>query len=615
MSYLLHKLQSMVLVVSAVGWLTTEFAVVCWIGGEIFRDVNAEKHARMKTRAKAIFFAFTRTAQVMTALALLLWAGYWLSVASGFDPLPYGFKGALASAGILAILVLTFAALLIYLAPRHFRRIAVRSLIMFGALGTLSCSLSNIASESPAPSPVAYPTSAPLAPRAGGQVREFHLTAGQFPWVFVKGQPTTAWGYNGQVPGPELRVREGDLVRVAFTNNLPEPTTVHWHGVNVPTNMDGVPGISQDAVPPGGTFTYEFIASPVGTRWYHAHVAEQKQLQLGLYGPLIIEPATQETTHYDRDYTVVLGEWSPNAAKPGPNMPNSGMGGGMTGTGPSGMGGGNMMSAPDDPSTMFTVNGRAFPAGDPLVAHQGERVRLRLINASALQKHIIQLDGHTMRITHTDGNPLPTPLEVDTLEIGPGERYDVEVSADQPGVWFLRCVRPGHAARGMQILMRYEGVSFDGRESADARPSHSLRNWPDSALRQSPPASAATRPDKVYQLTLSGGMMMSTDGEWTINGKAYPNTEPLLVKAGERIRVRLFNMSMEDHPMHLHGHSFTVFQYDGRPIAPMTRDTIDVRPMESYDIEFVANNTGTWFFHCHNAMHMEGGLITLVKYQ
>jgi FtsP/CotA-like multicopper oxidase with cupredoxin domain len=115
---------------------------------------------------------------------------------------------------------------------------------------------------------------------------------------------------------------------------------------------------------------------------------------------------------------------------------------------------------------------------------------------------------------------------------------------------------------------------------------------------------------------MMGGMMGGDDeNTWTINGKAYPNTDPLVVKQGDRVRVRLFNMSMEDHPMHLHGHSFTVLQYDGRPITPMVRDTLTVRHMESYDVEFVADNPGTWFFHCHNAEHMEGGLITLVKYQ
>ena len=456
-------------------------------------------------------------------------------------------------------------------------------------------------------------TSAPLTPRAGGQVREFRLTASAMTYEFVKGQPTTAWAYNNQVPGPALRVREGDLVRVSFSNNLPEPTTIHWHGVNVPTSMDGVPDISQPPVKPGGTFTYEFVAAPAGTRWYHAHFAEHQQLRLGLYAPLIIEPRGEDT-RYDRDYTITFAEWSPDALHPDHNQPNGGMMG-------SGMMGGGMMGTPDDPNVMFTVNGKASPAAQPLMVKQGERVRLRFINASATQTHIIRLEGHTMRITHTDGNPLSLPREVDAIEIGAGERYDVEVIADQPGVWALRCVRPGHAERGLKMLMRYEGVADDGRESVDARNRRAFRVWPDAILGQRPAAGETTRPDKQFQLTLSGGMMMGDmmggddANTWTINGKAYPNTDPLVVRQGNRVRVLLFNMSMEDHPMHLHGHSFTVLQYGERPITPMVRDTITVRHMESYDIEFVADNPGTWFFHCHNAEHMEGGLITLVKYQ
>ena len=452
---------------------------------------------------------------------------------------------------------------------------------------------------------------AALTPRAGGQMREFRLTASAMTYEFVKGQPTTAWAYNNQVPGPELRVREGDLVRVIFTNNLPEPTTIHWHGVNVPTSMDGVPDISQPPVPPGGTFTYEFVATPAGTRWYHAHFAEHKQLQLGLYAPLIIEPR-DVGMRYDRDYTITFGEWSPDALHPDHNQPNGGMGSMMDG---------NMMSTPDDPNVIFTVNGKASPAAPPLLVRQGERVRLRFINASAMQKHVIRLEGHTMKITHVDGNPLSPPREVDAIEIGAGERYDVAVTANNPGVWALHCVRPGHAERGLKTLVRYEGAADGSRESVDTRNTRGFRVWPDTILSQRPAAGATTRPDKQFQLTLSGGMMMGGmmegDGAntWTINGKTYPDTDPLIVKQGDRVRVRLFNMSMEDHPMHLHGHSFAVLQYDGRPIAPMVRDTLTVRHMERYDIEFVADNPGTWFFHCHNAEHMEGGLITLVKYR
>ena len=448
-------------------------------------------------------------------------------------------------------------------------------------------------------------------PRAGGQMREFHLTASAMAYEFVKGQPTTAWTYNNQVPGPELRVREGDLVRVIFTNNLPESTTIHWHGVNVPTSMDGVPDISQPPVPPGGTFTYEFIATPAGTRWYHAHFAEHKQLQLGLYAPLIIAPR-DEGTRDARDYTITFGEWSPDALHPDHNQPNGGMGSMM---------GGDMMSTPDDQNVIFTVNGKASPAASPLLVRQGERVRLRFINASAMQKHVIRLKGHTMKITHVDGNPLSPPREVDAIEIGAGERYDVEVPANNPGVWALHCVRPGHAERGLKTLVRYEGAADESHESADTRSTGGFRVWPDAILSQRQTAGKTTRPDKQFRLTLSGGMMMGgmmggdDANTWTINGKTYPDTDPLIVKQGDRVRVRLFNMSMEDHPMHLHGHSFAVLQYDGRPFTPMVRDTLTVRHMESYDVEFVADNPGTWFFHCHNAEHMEGGLITLVKYR
>jgi FtsP/CotA-like multicopper oxidase with cupredoxin domain len=280
-----------------------------------------------------------------------------------------------------------------------------------------------------------------------------------------------------------------------------------------------------------------------------------------------------------------------------------------------------MMSTPDDPNVIFTVNGKASPAAPPSLVRQGERVRMRFINASAMQKHVIRLDGHTMKITHVDGNPLSPPREVDAIEIGAGERYDVAVTANNPGVWALYCVRPGHAERSLMTLVRYEGAADDSRESVDTRNTRGFRVWPDTILSQRQAAGETTRPQNQLLFTLSGAMMMGgmmggdDANTWTINGKAYPNTDPLVVKQGDRVRVRLFNMSMEDHPMHLHGHSFAVLRYSGRPFTPMVRDTLTVRHMERYDVEFVADNPGTWFFHCHNAEHMEGGLITLVKYQ
>jgi len=280
--------------------------------------------------------------------------------------------------------------------------------------------------------------------------------------------------------------------------------------------------------------------------------------------------------------------------------------GGMMGQG--GMGGmmGSGSGAPIFDT--FAVNGRAYPNTPPLTVRQGERVRLRLINAGATQTQAFALAGHKLTITHSDGNPLARPVEAEAVLLGVGERADVVFVADNPGRWQLRGLLPEQADRGLAIDVVYEGHEADPVQGFPPNQRFRLARYADFG---GPPHPAG--PDRTYELTLSGGMMGSD--VWTINGKSYPNTDHLDVRAGERVRLKLFNMSMEDHPMHLHGHTFQVVAIGGQPVDGPLKDTITVRHMEQYEIEFVANNPGTWLFHCHNLEHMGGGLMTELHYQ
>lgn len=433
---------------------------------------------------------------------------------------------------------------------------------------------------------------------------EVQLAARPARWELAPGKVVTAWGYNGQVPGPEIRVREGEQVRVVLTNELPESTTIHWHGINVPNAMDGVPFVTQEPVPPGGQFVYEFIAKPAGTRWYHTHFDEKGQLEKGLYAPFIIEPSSSEP--YDREFTLVLDDWVTGSSS-SVTSGNSSMGGMMSG----------MMGGHTPNYDTFTINGKAWPATSPLMVREGERLKLRLINASATETHTIYLEGHTLKVTHTDGNALAIPEEASAIRLAPAERVDGEFLANNPGIWELRCLDADHAERGMKTVLQYEGVSAAAQSRSPT--SGALRIWSYAGRSQGmmdmnmPSMMPSVGTNGKFSLTLSGGMMMNPD-VWTINGRAYPDTEPLWVKQGDRVQVRLFNMSMESHPMHLHGHSFKVIAVNGQP-STLIKDTVNVRHMESVDIEFAADNPGTWFFHCHKPMHMEGGMITLVKYR
>jgi FtsP/CotA-like multicopper oxidase with cupredoxin domain len=474
----------------------------------------------------------------------------------------------------------------------------------------------------------------PAAAQPPPAVREIHLAAGLVAWELAPGKVLQAMAYNGRVPGPELRLKEGERVRVVLKNALAEPTTIHWHGVDVPNAMDGVPGITQRPVAPGESFVYEFEARPAGTRWYHTHFEEHRQLDLGLAAPLVIEPATPEPVAVDREYTLVLDDWATGTGRPvpptregvaggrggmggmmgrmGPGMMGRGMGGMMEGMMGRGGMGGMMGSAHARAYDTMTINGKAYPATEPLRVGPGERVRLRLVNASADHTHVVHLTGHRLRVTHTDGNPLGEPVEVDAVPIAPSERYDVVFAADRPGAWWLTCLAPGHRAAGEQVLVVYAG--HDGaRAEAPAGGTAGLHLWTYGLGRGRDVLPRRSGRERVFDLALSGGMMGSD--AWTINGKRYPHTDPLRLRRGDVARVRFVNHSMEAHPMHLHGQSFKVLAVNGaRSAEPLVKDSVDVEAhMGSVELAFTAHNPGDWFFHCHKPMHMEGGMITLAQ--
>ena len=241
---------------------------------------------------------------------------------------------------------------------------------------------------------VAAVGSRPRESVAAGAPRTIRLEAREVKWELAPGKTIKAMAYNGEVPGPAIRAREGERLRVVLKNSLVEPTTIHWHGVDVPNPMDGVPGVTQKPVQPGETFVYEFEARPAGTRWYHTHFDEHRQMDLGLAAPLVIEATAKEPMNYDREVTLVLDDWATGTGRPVPPtdagtaggrgsaggmmsgmMGGGGMGGGMM-RGGRGMGG--MMSNDTEPAyDVMTINGKAYPATEPLRVKSGERVRRR----------------------------------------------------------------------------------------------------------------------------------------------------------------------------------------------------------------------------------------------
>ena len=255
------------------------------------------------------------------------------------------------------------------------------------------------------PAPTAGKGNQPFQPRLEGRVKVYDLTAEEIQWEVEPGRKVKAWAYNGQVPGPQIRVREGDRVRVSLTNKLPESTSIHFHGLELPNDQDGVPFITQPPVKPGASYTYEFTVPNAGSHMYHSHHNAAMQVGLGLLGAFVVEPKKPVAAQRaDLDYVMVL----------------------------------------NDGSHGYTLNGKGFPATEPIVCKQGQTVRLRFMN-EGMMIHPMHLHGIHMTVIAKDGWDQPAPWKCDTLNIAPGERWDVLVKASNAGTWAFHCHILPHA--------------------------------------------------------------------------------------------------------------------------------------------------------------------------
>lgn len=404
---------------------------------------------------------------------------------------------------------------------------------------------------------------------------------------------------NGQYPGPEIRVREGSVLRVEVQNALADqPTAIHWHGLLVPAGMDGVPGVASDPIAPQRTFVYEFPLRQSGTYWYHSHWGLQEQI--GLAGPLVVEDA-DDSLRVDRDVVVLLGDWlhrSPSdvlaALKQGPAKPMA-------------MTPGMPMKADlsDVAYDAFLLNGRGTQAPWTLAATPGERIRLRIVNGGASTYFRIVLDGHPLQITHADGLAI-APVTVDQVTMGMAESYDAVVTLSGSGSYTLHAVAQDGSGQAIGVL-----------HTPDVAPAPNLTIPPTTGrmlaygdLRAAAPTTLPDGPVRSYALNLQGDMARYV---WTIDGQVYPKADPLLIRQGERVQVAMTNKTMMWHPMHLHGHFFRLLQGGGE-VAPL-KHTVNVAPGETVRIEFTADNPGRWFFHCHNLYHLEGGMARVFEYE
>lgn len=424
--------------------------------------------------------------------------------------------------------------------------------------------------------------------------------------------------YNGQFPGPLLRFKEGQQVTVDIFNDTDTPELLHWHGQQIPSNVDGAAEEGTPPIPAHGMRRVSFTPRPTGFRFYHTHVVAGADLSRGTYtgqvGPVYIEPRTNPGA-YDRELFLTLKEFGATFSK----------GGDMASDALSGMMLADLKSAgakADEDAkvktkgyevgyALFSINGQMLGHGEPLRVKQGERVLFHVLNGSATEIRSLALPGHTFRVVALDGNPVPTQAEVPVLWLGTAERVSAIVEMKHPGVWVLGDLADDDRGHGMGIVVEYAGASGKPKWSKP-KPFH----WDYAAFGHAtaPPA----KPDEtIDMLIVKHNAALNGFNQWTINGEAFSmqTMRPLYkVQKGKRYRLKLRNGSDDIHPMHLHRHSFELVGIGGKPTSGVMKDVVMLGGYQELELDFVADNPGRTLFHCHQQLHMDFGLMALFDY-
>jgi FtsP/CotA-like multicopper oxidase with cupredoxin domain len=409
------------------------------------------------------------------------------------------------------------------------------------------------------------------------------------------GKTIETTGYNGQIPGPVLRLREATPVNIKVTNGSGYDNLVHWHGLYLPAQQDGATEEGSPIIPVGQSLIYSFMPKPTGTRWYHSHATAMTNLNRSTYsgefGFVIVEPAG-DPGRYDREILLAArhweGEWvSLQDIRKGP-PPNNGL------------------------EVMYrsaTLGQRMLGHDEPIRVRQGERVLFRLLNASATMDVSLALPGHKFTVLALDGNPVPNVASVDVLRLDVAERADVIVEMNNPGVWVFGSTDDMDRGMGMGAVIEYENRQSEPQWTAPPTGA----NWDYTAFART---TAAAQADDTVMLNfekIPGGR--GGYNRWTINGKSWPDTNPLFtVQEGRRYRLVLHNNSGDRHPIHTHRHTFEVTKIGDSSISGLMKDTLSLPRYSTSEVDFIANDPGPTFFHCHHQDHMDEGFAGLISY-
>lgn len=397
--------------------------------------------------------------------------------------------------------------------------------------------------------------------------------------------------YNGQVPGPLLRLREGVPTSIEIANKTKNAELVHWHGLAIPSDVDGAMEEGTPMIAPGATTRITFTPSPSGFRWYHTHTFAGHDLKRGMYtgqhGFLMID-AKDDAGLYDAEAFLALHDWR------------------------------GQLLASDDGSMnpaydVSTINGKTLGFGEPLRVKQGQRLLLHVLNSSPSEVHWLALAGHTFDVIALDGNAIAKLKNVAMLRLAPAERVCAIVTCNNPGVWVLGEVRKHVQDAGMGIVVEYDGQSGKPQWTQPEK-----LEWDYGDFAQIAPPVVLSELPPVIEFPLVFSSKFAGHGamdHWLINGKEYPKTDSPVLKNGSRYRLLFQNRSAEDHPVHLHRHTFELVSLgDGKQVRGVRKDVVLVPANSETAVEFIANNPGNTLFHCHQQNHMDAGFMMLFKY-
>lgn len=449
---------------------------------------------------------------------------------------------------------------------------------------------------------------------AGSEPADVNLRIAPVMVELAKGRTISTTGYNGSSPGPLVRLKEGKTVTVEIANDTDVPELVHWHGQFLPPDIDGAAEEKSLFVPARGKLRYRMTPKPNGLRFVHTHVAAFSDLHRGTYtgqhAPVFIEPA-DDPGRYDQEVFLTTHEWEPFFTHQ--EMDSSGGGSSAEKKKEAeekqeGAGNGKP-NGWEVGYRLFSINGRALGHGEPVKVRQGQRVLFRILNGSATETIKLALPGHRFRVVALDGNPVPSPRQVDVLQLGTAERIDAIVEMNNPGVWVLGTPKDEDRKNGLGIVVEYAGSSGEPKWEKPPKSKWDYTLFGDDRT----PA----QPDHVIPMVI-GKINGGEHGfnHWPVNGVVYdahdidaPKNAPMKLERGLRYRLRFENRSDDAHPLHLHRNTFELTNVEGKATSGVMKDVVLIEGFGHVDVDFTADHPGLTLFHCHQQIHMDYGLM------